>query len=232
MNFVTVISSRRCSLKNNPRTSHKKIRKKFEKIQKIHGFILCGIPYLGVNKSSNSVLKFFFIYKILVHKKKIRKIQKNLKIRKNLKNSKKSERIRTPYLGVKNPSDFVFEMNVTTIQHEILLQLAAGSLYDCKRPGHFPYELDCIRFYRCFEVQPGVLKGLLYRCPSGYGYDSKVTQRCQKQQSLPPVCDRSDLVRSGSIPIPIIPLEDTTAVRIEDLESFFRNVNSFYLPRG
>ena len=123
-------------------------------------------------------------------------------------------------------------MNVTTIQHEILLQLAAGSLYDCKRPGHFPYELDCIRFYRCFEVQPGVLKGLLYRCPSGYGYDSKVTQRCQKQQSLPPVCDRSDLVRSGSIPIPIIPLEDTTAVRIEDLESFFRNVNSFYLPRG
>ena len=30
--------------------------------------------YLGVNNSSNSVLKSFFIYKILVHQKKYRKI--------------------------------------------------------------------------------------------------------------------------------------------------------------
>ena len=34
------------------------------------------MPYLGVNNSSNSVFKFFFIYKILVHQKKIRKMQK------------------------------------------------------------------------------------------------------------------------------------------------------------
>ena len=77
------------------------------------------------------------------------------------------------------------------------VQLSPGSLYNCVRPGHFPYQLDCIRFYRCFEVVPGVLKGLLYRCPTGYGY-SITTERCEKEATLPP-CDRS-FVKIGDYP--------------------------------
>lgn len=108
-------------------------------------------------------------------------------------------------------------------------QLAPGSLYKCTVPGHFPYELDCIRFYRCFEVQPGVLKGLLYRCPSQYGY-STVSERCEKLETLP-TCDRSN-IRFGDHPIPIIALEDTTIVLVEDFDSFFANPNYFYRPQS
>ena len=99
-------------------------------------------------------------------------------------------------------------------------------------PGHQPYELDCIRFYRCFEVMPGLLKGLLYRCPAGYTYDAKVTQRCQRETVPPQVCDRSTVVRTGQIPIPTTPLDDTTVVRVEDLDWFFANPSRFYTPRG
>ena len=60
--------------------------KKIRKIQKIQG-IFWGfkirLPYFGVNNSSNSVLKSFFIHKILVHPKKSEK---------NPKKSKKSEK--------------------------------------------------------------------------------------------------------------------------------------------
>ena len=60
----------------------RKIRKKSkkseksEKIRKIQGFFWgfkIRTPYLGVNNSSNSVFKSFFIYKILVQQKKISK---------------------------------------------------------------------------------------------------------------------------------------------------------------
>ena len=65
---------------------------------------------MGVNNPSISVFKSFFIHKILIHPKKSGK---------NLKKSKKSKemfwafKIRTPYLGVNNPSGlrvFHFEM--------------------------------------------------------------------------------------------------------------------------
>ena len=107
-------------------------------------------------------------------------------------------------------------------------QLAAGSMYNCEVPGHFPYQLDCIRFYRCFEVQPGVLKGLLYRCPAGYGYSAEKAW-CYKLETLPP-CDRSNL-KVSDYPIPVIPLEETTEVLVKDFDSFFSNPNYFYLPR-
>ena len=45
-----------------------------KKIQKIHGFLWgfkIRTPYLGVNNSSNSVFKSFFIYITLVHQKKL-----------------------------------------------------------------------------------------------------------------------------------------------------------------
>ncbi|XP_057378682.1 mucin-2-like isoform X2 [Daphnia carinata] len=107
--------------------------------------------------------------------------------------------------------------------------LAAGSLYDCKKPGHYPYQLDCVRFYRCFEVEPTVLKGLLYRCPEGYGY-STVTERCEKQETLP-VCDRTGIRLPMNFPVPLIPLDDTTIVQLEDFDKFFSNPNYFYTPR-
>ena len=75
---------------------------KSEKIQKIQGFSF-----------ENLVFKSFFLHKILVHPKKIRENPektKNLKNSKNLKKSNKTKvffwgfKIRTPYLGVNNPS--------------------------------------------------------------------------------------------------------------------------------
>ncbi|XP_046448697.1 mucin-2-like [Daphnia pulex] len=107
--------------------------------------------------------------------------------------------------------------------------LAPGSLYDCKMPGHYPYQLDCIRFYRCFEIEPSVLKGLLYRCPVDYAY-STVTQRCVRQNTLP-ACDRNGIRLPMDFPVPLIPLEDTTMVLLEDFDSFFGNPNYFYIPR-
>lgn len=106
--------------------------------------------------------------------------------------------------------------------------LAPGSLYDCPKPGHFAYQLDCIRFYRCFEISPGVLKGLLYRCPPGYGF-SKVTERCEKEETIG-TCDIS-VVRKGSIPVPVFPLEQAIMVPIKDFNYFFNNPNFFYFPR-
>ncbi|EFX76479.1 hypothetical protein DAPPUDRAFT_322382 [Daphnia pulex] len=107
--------------------------------------------------------------------------------------------------------------------------LAPGSLYDCKMPGHYPYQLDCIRFYRCFEIEARVLKGLLYRCPIDYAY-STVTERCVRQNTLP-ACDRNGIRLPMDFPVPLIPLEDTTMVLLEDFDSFFGNPNYFYIPR-
>ena len=53
---------------------------KSEKIQGFFWGFKIRTPFLGVNSSSNSVFKSFFIYKILVHQKKFRKIRKIQKI--------------------------------------------------------------------------------------------------------------------------------------------------------
>ena len=81
----------------------KKISYTPQKIRKIRkksrGFKI-RIPYLGVDNSSNSVFKSFFIYKTLVQQKK--------KFEKSPKNSSFffwRFKIRIPYLGVNNPSD-------------------------------------------------------------------------------------------------------------------------------
>ena len=60
--------------------------------------------------------------------------------------------------------------------------------------------------------------GLLYRCPAGYVFNVR-TQRCQKQDATE-LCDRSNIYRVGSIPIPVMPLEDTpTTYRVEDFDN-------------
>ncbi|KAI9563689.1 hypothetical protein GHT06_011153 [Daphnia sinensis] len=123
-------------------------------------------------------------------------------------------------------------VSTTTVESSspsIQYTLAAGSLYDCKKPGHYPYQLDCVRFYRCFEVEPTVLKGLLYRCPEGYAYSTE-TERCEKQETLP-VCNRTGIRLPMNFPVPLIPLQDTTVVLLEDFDKFFSNPNYFYTPR-
>ena len=70
----------------------KKSKKSEKKIQRISRGFIIRTPYLGVNNPSVSVFKSFFIHKIPVHHKKIRK--------KSGKNNKKSEKTR------KNPKKF------------------------------------------------------------------------------------------------------------------------------
>jgi len=117
---------------------------------------------------------------------------------------------------------------VTTPSVPVQYTLSADSLYNCTAPGHFPYELDCIRFYRCFEIYPNILKGLLYRCPEGYEFSS-VTERCEMQSSLS-VCDRVGLRNNQRLTVPFYPLENTPIVRIVDFKQFFANPNYFYQP--
>ncbi|KAK2717251.1 uncharacterized protein LOC136039511 [Artemia franciscana] len=101
--------------------------------------------------------------------------------------------------------------------------VAPGSLYDCPEPGHFPFESDCIRFYRCIEIKPKELKGLLYRCPENYGF-SEFTRRCEKQETLSP-CNRP--TGKSVKPLYQVSLEDTTIVQEKDLDRFFKTLGIF-----
>ena len=74
----------------NPRTTPKKSPKNPKKSKDFFEDLKIRIPYVGVNNSSNSVFKSFFIYKFLVHEKKFRKIQKIPKKSKDFFNDLKS----------------------------------------------------------------------------------------------------------------------------------------------
>ena len=72
------------------------------------------------------------------------------------------------------------DINSVEIKYEVL----PGSLYDCKEPGYYPFESNCIEFYVCLEVLPNVLFAeQLYRCPKRYLFDD-VTRRCQKEEKV------------------------------------------------
>merc|ERR1712029_1304747 len=59
-----------------------------------------------------------------------------------------------------------------------------GSLYQCPKPGFYPYEANCREFYVCLEVLPGILFAeQLYRCPSRYLFDED-TRRCQREEKV------------------------------------------------
>ena len=63
-------------------------------------------------------------------------------------------------------------------------QVLSGSLYECKKPGFYPFESNCVEFYVCLEVLPNVLfADQLYRCPKRYLFDEK-TRRCQKAEMV------------------------------------------------
>nr|XP_045624910.1 uncharacterized protein LOC123774575 [Procambarus clarkii] len=76
----------------------------------------------------------------------------------------------------------IMEVETTTVK---IWELDKTSQYDCPAPGYYPFEGDCVRFYRCFETLEGKLKGLRYKCPPGYGY-SEPLQRCKLEADLPP----------------------------------------------
>ncbi|KAB7502798.1 hypothetical protein Anas_10730 [Armadillidium nasatum] len=88
------------------------------------------------------------------------------------------------------------------------------SLFDCPAPGYYPFEGDCIRFYKCVETDLSQLKGLLYRCPEGFGY-SEDRSRCLKEKDLP-VCQR--VPQEAHLRV-----ESATQLYPEDLLWFFKN---------
>jgi hypothetical protein len=56
-----------------------------------------------------------------------------------------------------------------------------GSIFNCPAPGFYPYESNCLEFYVCLEVLPGILFAeQLYRCPSRYLFDD-VSRRCLRE---------------------------------------------------
>lgn len=93
-------------------------------------------------------------------------------------------------------------------------QVDGSSNYACPAPGYYPFEGDCVRFYKCVELEDGSLKGLLYKCPSGYGY-SEERQRCWPEEDLP-ACRR--IIQDAHLR-----LETATPVYPEDLFWFFNN---------
>ena len=104
--LFTKINSRTPHKKKSEKTKNPKKNPKFLKI--FWGFKI-SMPYLGVNSSLNSVFQSFFIYKILVHQTIFRNIRKIQKIQNKFKDFFWGFKIRTPYVGVKNPSISVFQ---------------------------------------------------------------------------------------------------------------------------
>lgn len=60
----------------------------------------------------------------------------------------------------------------------------------CPAEGHFPYDADCQRFFKC-RVELGRLHGTMYQCPQGYTFWD-VSRRCERSAKVPP-CTRGTL---------------------------------------
>ncbi|XP_013794837.1 dentin sialophosphoprotein-like [Limulus polyphemus] len=88
--------------------------------------------------------------------------------------------------GTTIPTDITTESTETTTQGNVIVDV--GSLYDCQVSGNFPFESDCVRFYRCEERASGLI-GLLYRCPDGYIFDEKIALCRKKPNDF--VCTKS-----------------------------------------
>lgn len=80
------------------------------------------------------------------------------------------------------------------------LPLDPNSQYACMKEGYFPFEHDCVRFYKCSVTTENTLIGYRYKCPEGYGYSDE-KQRCAAETELPD-CDKQPLPASlrGSFP--------------------------------
>lgn len=80
------------------------------------------------------------------------------------------------------------------------LPLDPSSQYACTEEGYFPFEQDCVRFYKCSVTTENSLIGYRYKCPEGYGYSDEL-KRCESEANLPP-CEKAPLPASlrGSFP--------------------------------
>ncbi|CAL4131130.1 unnamed protein product, partial [Meganyctiphanes norvegica] len=112
-----------------------------------------------------------------------------------------SERVTTDFMDFTTATEKTWEVDPV-------------SSYDCPAPGYYPFEGDCIRFYKCVETEENKLKGLLYRCPNGYGYN-EVMERCRKETELPK-CTR---VMTEAL----FRVEAARPLYVEDLKWFFVN---------
>nr|XP_053633086.1 peritrophin-1-like [Cherax quadricarinatus] len=93
-------------------------------------------------------------------------------------------------------------------------QLDPSSVYDCLEPGYFQSHRDCVSFYRCIVTMNCIIKGFLYRCPSGYLFND-VSKRCQKQE-LFEICQK--VADTGIQTYEILPVG---AIEAENLDRFF-----------
>jgi len=90
-----------------------------------------------------------------------------------------------------------------------------SSLYDCPAKGYYPFEGDCIRFYKCVTIEAnGNLKGLLYKCPEGFGY-SEEKKRCDRSERLPP-CEKT-------LSAAHLRMAPARLLSVDDLAWFFSN---------
>ena len=111
--------------------------------------------------------------------------------------------------------------NFVVTDEDIKYTVQSGSLYNCTKPGYFPYELNCVEFYVCIEVEPNVLSALqLHRCPRRYLFDDK-TNRCQKEEKV--ICNRPNITTTA----PTKSSENVIVVPEEFVDSFF-NISLTY----
>ncbi len=72
-----------------------------------------------------------------------------------------------------------------TGQHQGKYTVMEGSIFDCPAPGFYPYESNCLEFYVCLEVLPGVLFAeQLYRCPGLILYNQLEMQNHPKARTF------------------------------------------------
>lgn len=78
-------------------------------------------------------------------------------------------------------------------QYLLWLQVEVASRRSlCPAEGHFPYDGDCQRFYKC-RVLNGRMTGAMYQCPEGYAFWD-VSRRCEKSNKIPN-CQRGGMKR-------------------------------------
>merc|ERR1711988_1159195 len=82
-------------------------------------------------------------------------------------------------------SELLTPPDTTTAAISSTYRPAAGSHFQCEKPGIVSDEENCNKFWLCKEESEGsgVLESLLYRCPTGYLFSSAVL-RCRKEDDV------------------------------------------------
>jgi len=104
----------------------------------------------------------------------------------------------------------------TTAATTTITDPTAEGGFDCPSTGYFPFETDCVRFYKCVELESSTsLKGIVFKCPDNYGFSEELS-RCEKLERMPD-CDR--------LPNPALERFSAPAkqLTVDDLLWFFNN---------